>query len=232
MGQDTVYGGFSGTRAGVKDRFDQGANSIAWVLIRFMAVLIPIVLIACGLTKGDWISAFLFALSVAVGLTPEMLPMVINACLAKGSSAMGKKQTVVKNINAMQGFGSMDILCVDKTGTLTGDVVSLEYYMDILGNESEAVLDAAYLNSLYHTGVKNHLDTAVLKYRTCRGAAATFRIWRPSTQNWTSCRLTMSASLPVSWSETGRRIACLSRAASMRYVAGAAMQSIKAAAAG
>ena len=206
VGQDTVYGGFSGTRAGVKDRFDQGANSIAWVLIRFMAVLIPIVLIACGLTKGDWISAFLFALSVAVGLTPEMLPMVINACLAKGSSAMGKKQTVVKNINAMQGFGSMDILCVDKTGTLTGDVVSLEYYMDILGNESEAVLDAAYLNSLYHTGVKNHLDT--------------------------SCRLTMSASLPVSWSETGRRIACLSRAASMRYVAGAAMQSIKAAAAG
>ncbi len=95
----------------VTDVFDQGAHSIAWVLIRFMAVLIPVVFVACGLTQGNWFSAFLFALSVAVGLTPEMLPMVITACLAKGSGAMGKKQTVVKNINAMQGFGSMDILC-------------------------------------------------------------------------------------------------------------------------
>lgn len=175
VGQDTVYGGFSELQPGAKSGFEQGANSIAWVLIRFMAVLIPIVFVACGLTKGDWISAFLFALSVAVGLTPEMLPMVINACLAKGSSAMGKKQTVVKNINAMQGFGSMDILCVDKTGTLTGDVISLEYYMDVLGNESEAVLDAAYLNSLYHTGVKNHLDTAILKCRDMPGRSGHFQ---------------------------------------------------------
>ncbi len=166
VGQDTVYGGFSGAESNRTNRFDQGANSIAWVLIRFMAVLIPVVFIACGLTKGNWFSAFLFALSVAVGLTPEMLPMVVNACLAKGSAAMGKKQTVVKNINAMQGFGSMDILCVDKTGTLTGDEILLEYYMDILGNESGRVLDFAYLNSLYHTGVANHLDTAILKYQT------------------------------------------------------------------
>lgn len=165
VGRDTVYGGFSGTESSGKNRFDQGANSIAWVLIRFMAVLVPVVFIACGVTKGDWFSAFLFALSVAVGLTPELLPMVINACLAKGSAAMGQKQTVVKNINAMQSFGSMDILCVDKTGTLTGDVILLEYYMDILGNESEKVLDFAYLNSLYHTGVANHLDTAVLRCR-------------------------------------------------------------------
>lgn len=155
VGKDTVYGGFSTAESHLKNGFDQGANSIAWVLIRFMTVLIPVVFIACGLTKGDWVSAFLFALSVAVGLTPEMLPMVINACLAKGSAAMGTKQTVVKNINAMQGFGSMDILCVDKTGTLTGDRISLEYYMDILGNESQQVLDFAYLNSLYHTGVQN-----------------------------------------------------------------------------
>lgn len=169
VGQDTVYGGFSTAESHLKNGFDQGANSIAWVLIRFMIVLIPVVFIACGLTKGDWVSAFLFALSVAVGLTPEMLPMVINACLAKGSAAMGKKQTVVKNINAMQGFGSMDILCVDKTGTLTGDRISLEYYMDILGNESQKVLDLAYLNSLYHTGVKNHLDDAILKYREMPG---------------------------------------------------------------
>lgn len=169
VGKDTVYGGFSTAESHLKNGFDQGANSIAWVLIRFMTVLIPVVFIACGLTKGDWVSAFLFALSVAVGLTPEMLPMVINACLAKGSAAMGTKQTVVKNINAMQGFGSMDILCVDKTGTLTGDRISLEYYMDILGNESQQVLDFAYLNSLYHTGVQNHLDDAILKYREMPG---------------------------------------------------------------
>ena len=175
VGEDTVYGGFTAAESTRKNGFDQGANSIAWVLIRFMAVLVPVVLIACGLTKGDWVSAFLFALSVAVGLTPEMLPMVINACLAKGSAAMGKKQTVVKNINAMQGFGSMDILCVDKTGTLTGDQITLEYYMDILGNESQKVLDFAYLNGLYHTGVKNHLDSAILQCREMPGRQAYFQ---------------------------------------------------------
>lgn len=174
VGEDTVYGGFTGILSDRKNGFDRGANSIAWVLIRFMAVLIPVVFVACGLTKDNWFSAFLFALSVAVGLTPEMLPMVVNACLAKGSAAMGQKQTVVKNINAMQGFGSMDILCVDKTGTLTGDTILLEYYMDILGNESEQVLDYAYLNSLYHTGVSNHLDTAILKYHEMPGCSDHF----------------------------------------------------------
>ena len=169
VGKDTVYGGFSDAEAHLKNGFDQGANSIAWVLIRFMAILTPIVFAACGLTKGNWFSAFLFALSVAVGLTPEMLPMVINACLAKGSAAMGKKQTVVKNINAMQSFGSMDVLCVDKTGTLTGDEVILEYYLDILGEESREVLDCAYLNSFYHTGVANHLDQAILKCSSMPG---------------------------------------------------------------
>lgn len=176
VGKDTVYGGFTATEFQLKNRFDQGANSIAWVLIHFMAVLIPVVFIACGFTKGNWISAFLFALSVAVGLTPEMLPMVVNACLAKGSAAMVKKQTIVKNINAMQGFGSMDILCVDKTGTLTGDKISLEYYMDILGNESQKVLDLAYLNSLYHTSVQNHLDDAILKYRDMPGYSTHYRV--------------------------------------------------------
>lgn len=163
VGKDTVYGDISGSVNVRKNGFDRGANSIAWVLIRFMVILVPVVFVACGLTKGDWVSAFLFALSVAVGLTPEMLPMVINACLAKGSAVMGQKETVVKNINAMQSFGSMDVLCVDKTGTLTGDTVLLEYYMDILGNECDRVLDYAYLNSMYHTGVKNHLDSAILK---------------------------------------------------------------------
>lgn len=175
VGQDTVYGGFSETGVSHKNGFDLGANSIAWVLIRFMAVLVPVVFIACGLTKGEWFTAFVFALSVAVGLTPEMLPMVINACLAKGSVAMGQKQTVVKHINAMQGFGSMDILCVDKTGTLTGDKILLEYYMDVLGNESDRVLDFAYLNSLYHTGVRNHLDAAVLKCQNMPGRGTHFQ---------------------------------------------------------
>ena len=175
VGKDTVYGGFSGTQSSEKNGFDQGAGSIAWVLIRFMTILIPVVFVACGITQGDWFSAFLFALSVAVGLTPEMLPMVINACLAKGSAIMGSKQTVVKNINAMQGFGSMDILCVDKTGTLTGDSLILEYYMDILGNESQDVLDLAYLNSLYHTGVSNHLDAAILRYQEMPGKDGHFQ---------------------------------------------------------
>ncbi len=175
VGKDTVYGGFSGAESRHKNGFDQGANSIAWVLTRFMSVLVPVVFVACGLTKGNWFAAFMFALSVAVGLTPEMLPMVINACLAKGSAAMSTKQTVVKNLNAMQGFGSMDILCVDKTGTLTGDTILLEYYMDILGNEDEKVLDFAYLNSLYHTGVRNHLDTAILKCQDMPGRKSHFK---------------------------------------------------------
>lgn len=174
VGKNTVYGDMSETKGNRKSGFDYGANSIAWVLVRFMAVLVPVVFIACGLTKGDWIAAFLYALSVAVGLTPEMLPMVINACLAKGSAVMGQKETIVKNINAMQGFGSMDVLCVDKTGTLTGDTVSLEYYMDILGNESGKVLDYAYLNSLYHKGVQNHLDSAILKWGEMPGQGTHF----------------------------------------------------------
>lgn len=175
VGEDTVYGGLSVVGCDRKNGFDKGAHSIAWVLIRFMAVLVPVVFLACGLSQGNWSAAFLFALSVAVGLTPEMLPMVVNACLAKGSAAMGRKQTVVKNINAMQGFGSMDVLCVDKTGTLTGDTVQLEYYMDLLGNESGRVLEWAYLNSFHHTGVQNPLDAAILRCRTMPGRENRFR---------------------------------------------------------
>ena len=163
VGNETMYGNFSAHLINRKKGFDQGANSIAWVLIRFMVILVPVVFIASGITQGNWITAFLFALSVAVGLTPELLPMVVTACLAKGSYNMGRKQTVVKNMNAMQGFGSMDILCVDKTGTLTGDKLILEYYMDILGNEDQKVLDFTFLNSVYSSGIKNHLDQAVIR---------------------------------------------------------------------
>ncbi len=167
VGQESAYGAVSPPSR--KHGYDRGENSIAWVLIRYMALLVPIVFVACGITKGNWVEAFLFALSVAVGLTPELLPMVITACLARGSAQMGGKQTVVKNVNAMEGFGSMDILCVDKTGTLTGDMVQLEYYMDILGNESPQVLELGYLNSVHHTGVSNHLDAAMLRVREIPG---------------------------------------------------------------
>lgn len=107
----------------------------------------------------------LVPLWLAERLIPEMLPMVVNACLSHGSSVMGKKQTIVKNIDAMQSFASLDVLCVDKTGTLTEDKILLEYYMDIFGNENKTVLEYAYLNSLYHSGVKNHLDSGILAVR-------------------------------------------------------------------
>ena len=175
VGSATVYGGIAARDPAKKRGYDQGANSIAWVLIRFMALLVPIVFVASGLTKDSWLAAFFFALSVAVGLTPELLPMVITACLAKGSFSMNQKQTVVKNVNAMQGFGSMDVLCVDKTGTLTGDALLLEYYMDILGNESRPVLDLAYLNSYYHSGTRNPLDGAIRRVETMPGGGTYYQ---------------------------------------------------------
>ncbi len=156
-----------------KQSFDKGASSIAAVLLRFAVILIPLVFVISFTTKGDLLRSFLFALSVGVGLIPEMLPMVVNACLAHGASVMGKKQTVVKNINAMQSFASLDVLCVDKTGTLTGDKILLEYYMDILGNENIQVLEYAYLNSLYHSGVKNHLDSGILEVKAWESFNAT-----------------------------------------------------------
>lgn len=169
VGDDTVFGGIKDKASEKRNSFDKGATSIAKVLIRFMCVLVPVVFIATGVTQGDWGTSLLFALSVGVGLTPELLPMVVNACLAKGSASMGRKQTIVKNISAMQGFGSMDVLCVDKTGTLTGDQIILEYYMDVLGNENSQVLEFAYLNSVFHSGVKNHLDEAILKCKEMPG---------------------------------------------------------------
>ena len=139
VGKDTLYGSFAKPDSDDKKSFQKGANSIAWVMLRFIAVLIPIVFALLGVTGGKWLESFAFALSVAVGLMPEMLPMVITACLARGSLTMSRKQTIIKDINAMQGFGSMDVLCMDKTGTLTNESILLEYYMDVLGNESSEV---------------------------------------------------------------------------------------------
>ena len=169
VGKDTLYGSFAKPDSDDKKSFQKGANSIAWVMLRFIAVLIPIVFVLLGITGGKWLESFAFALSVAVGLMPEMLPMVITACLAKGSLAMSRKQTIIKDINAMQGFGSMDVLCMDKTGTLTNESILLEYYMDVLGNENTEVLDLAFLNSSYHSGVRNPIDNAILACQTMPG---------------------------------------------------------------
>ena len=152
VGKDTLYGNFIRPDSDGVSAFQNGANSIAWVMLRFMAVLVPVVFLVSGITKGSWVASFVFALSVAVGLTPEMLPMVVTACLAKGSLSLSKKRTIVKNIDAMQVFGSMDVLCMDKTGTLTNENILLEYYMDVLGNENSEALHLAYLNSFYHSG--------------------------------------------------------------------------------
>jgi Mg2+-importing ATPase len=144
--------------------FEQGVNSVSWLLIRFAAVMVPVVLFINGYTKGDWGEAFLFALSVAVGLTPEMLPMIVTSTLAKGAVVLSRQKVMVKRLDAIQNFGAMDVLCTDKTGTLTQDRIALERHTDVQGRPSNEVLQFAYLNSYYQTGLKNLLDRAVLEH--------------------------------------------------------------------
>lgn len=146
----------------VKSAFDRGVNEVSRLLLFMMLVMAPVVLILNGLTKGDWLNAALFAVSVAVGLTPEMLPMIVTACLAKGAVAMSKKKVIVKNLPAIQNLGAMDILCTDKTGTITQDKVVLELHLDIDGNEDVRVLRYAWLNSSHQTGLKNLMDAAII----------------------------------------------------------------------
>lgn len=146
----------------VKSAFDRGVNEVSRLLLFMMLVMAPVVLILNGLTKGDWLNAALFAVSVAVGLTPEMLPMIVTACLAKGAVAMSKKKVIVKNLSAIQNLGAMDILCTDKTGTITQDKVVLELHLDIDGNEDVRVLRYAWLNSSHQTGLKNLMDAAII----------------------------------------------------------------------
>lgn len=144
--------------------FQAGVNKVSWLLIRFMLVMTPIVLLINGFTKGDWLEAALFALSVAVGLTPEMLPMIVTTTLAKGAVLLSRQKVIVKRLDAIQNFGAMDVLCTDKTGTLTQDKIFLERHLDVFGQESDMVLNYAYLNSYYQTGLKNLLDVAVLEH--------------------------------------------------------------------
>ena len=144
--------------------FQAGVNSVSWLLIRFAMVMVPIVLLVNGFTKGNWTEAFLFALSVAVGLTPEMLPMIVTSTLAKGAVQLSRRKVVVKRLDAIQNLGAMDVLCTDKTGTLTQDRIALARHADVFGQTSEEVLNFAFLNSYYQTGLKNLLDRAVLAH--------------------------------------------------------------------
>ncbi|MDR3127756.1 MAG: HAD-IC family P-type ATPase, partial [Bifidobacteriaceae bacterium] len=164
VGDKTLFGKISSSlnQKSEPTSFEKGVNSVSWVLIRFMLVMVPLVLLINGFTKGDWLHALLFAISVAVGLTPEMLPMIVTTALSRGAVAMSKKDTIIKSLNAIQNLGSMDILCTDKTGTLTQDKVVLEYHLDIEGKENNRVLRHAFLNSYYQTGLKNLMDVSII----------------------------------------------------------------------
>lgn len=165
VGDDTMLGETAQTlnEKPTKTTFEKGVNSVSWVLIRFMLVMVPIVLFINGFTKGNWMEAVLFAISVAVGLTPEMLPMIVTTCLAKGAVSMSKKKVIIKKLNSIQNLGSVDILCTDKTGTLTQNKVVLEKHIDLMGNENDRVLKHAFLNSFYQTGLKNLMDIAIIE---------------------------------------------------------------------
>ncbi|MGE8318749.1 MAG: magnesium-translocating P-type ATPase [Comamonas sp.] len=176
-----TYFGMLAQRATAGEReataFQAGVNSVSWLLIRFALVMVPVVLLINGFTKGDWMQAFLFSLSVAVGLTPEMLPMIVTSTLAKGAVALSRKKVIVKRLDAIQNFGAMDVLCTDKTGTLTQDRIVLERHTDVFGQESHEALRLAYLNSYHQTGLKNLLDHAVLAHASELGAGLSAR-WR------------------------------------------------------
>ncbi|NEW62208.1 magnesium-translocating P-type ATPase [Granulicatella sp. zg-ZJ] len=164
-GNDTMIGSVEQTLQNIDEptSFEKEMNSISWLLIRLMLVLVPVVFVINGLTDGDWIEAGVFALSVGVGLTPEMLPMIITASLAKGSIIMAKEKVIIKKLNAIQDLGAIDILCTDKTGTLTQDEIILEYPLNIHAELDLDVLEQAYLNSYYQTGLKNLLDHAIIQ---------------------------------------------------------------------
>lgn len=163
-GNRTLFGDVAKSLSTKPDltNFELGIKKTSFIFIKFMALMAPTVIVINGLTKGDWMEAFLFGLSVAVGLTPEMLPMIVTTNLVKGASRMAKKGTVIKNINSIQNFGAVDVLCTDKTGTLTQDKIILEYHLDCDGKEDSRVLRHAYLNSYYQTGLKNLMDVAII----------------------------------------------------------------------
>ena len=163
-GVQTYFGSMAHSIAGerVQTSFDEGLNRFTWLMLKFMAIMVPLVLLINGFTKGDWRAAFFFALAVAVGLTPEMLPMIVSVCLSSGALAMSRKKVIVKRLNSIQNFGGMDVLCTDKTGTLTEDRVVLMRHCDVAGHESDEILLDGYLISYFQTGLRNLLDRAIL----------------------------------------------------------------------
>ena len=165
-GSETYFGSLASSITGQRQltSFDKGVNQFTWLMISFMAVMVPLVFIFNGISKGNWLEAFLFALAVAVGLTPEMLPMIVTVNLSKGALSMSRKKVIVKRLNAIQNFGAMDVLCTDKTGTITQGRIVLEKHLDVRGNDSDRVLHYGYMNSYYQTGLKNLLDVAVLDH--------------------------------------------------------------------
>lgn len=165
-GSYTYFGSISKSITGERPEtsFDKGINKVSFLLIRFMLVMVPVIFLVNGLAKGNWLEALLFAIAVAVGLTPEMLPMIVTANLAKGAVNMSKRKVIVKRLNSIQNIGAMDILCTDKTGTLTLDKIVLEKHLNVHGIEDDEVLKWAYLNSYHQTGLKNLLDKAVLEH--------------------------------------------------------------------
>ncbi|WP_212003604.1 magnesium-translocating P-type ATPase [Chitinophaga sp. HK235] len=175
-GEKTDFGALAAhiSRQQVVTGFDKGINSFTWLMIRFMLVMVPAVFLINGLSRHNWLEAFLFALSVAVGLTPEMLPMIVTVNLSKGAIAMSRKKVIVKKLSAIQNFGAMDVLCTDKTGTLTEGRIVLEQYLNPEGTPDQKVLDFGYLNSYYHTGLKNLMDEAILHHEEV-GAALHIR---------------------------------------------------------
>ena len=172
-GVHTYLGSMAGsiTEERTPTSFDQGLNRFTWLMIRLMAVMVPLVFLINGFTKHDWKGAFFFAMAVAVGLTPEMLPMIVSVCLSKGALAMSRKKVIVKRLNAIQNFGGMDVLCTDKTGTLTEDRVVLQRHCNVAGRETEEVLLDGYLISHFQTGLKNLLDRAILDSPDFHGQA-------------------------------------------------------------
>jgi Mg2+-importing ATPase len=166
IGSETYFGLLASSIVGqrVLTSFDKGINQFTWLMISFMVVMVPLVFLFNGISKGNWLEAFLFAMAVAVGLTPEMLPMIVTVNLSKGAISMSRKKVIVKRLNAIQNFGAMDVLCTDKTGTITQGKIVLEKHLDVRGNPSDRVLHYGYLNSYYQTGLKNLMDEAILNH--------------------------------------------------------------------
>ncbi len=165
-GANTYFGSLASIMSAERTltSFDRGVTSFTWLMLRFFMGMVPVVFLINGFTQHNWVEAFFFAMAVAVGLTPEMLPMIVSVNLGKGALAMSRKKVIVKRLNSIQNFGAMDVLCTDKTGTLTQDHIILEKHLDIFGEQNQAVLEYAYLNSYYQSGLKNLLDIAVLKH--------------------------------------------------------------------